>query len=512
MVRLIVKNTFVTVQNDATDSEDEPEVQEKTELSGVHRRFGSSGSLRSAASPRSRSLEAASPRARSPEATQFVEQMANLTTLWETMSPSRSRAASGGFSPTGARSPGAQSPGQGRGRTCQDGYPSGADSLSKDPSQLEVKQLQQKLMEVCQPRDRDASVISEVSTTDVQFRQPWGLSGMIHASSMPSMPHVNSSSSMVSMGYDTGSEAAHSVTGAGFQRNWSNSASDHRFADHSDEVSSLGGGSDGRFDYFDEAGHGDDLDFEMELTIEEEPKERNTEWANPNKPVQRRCRSPGKREVKTELRAGQTKAPKENGSKKAPKSKGDPPATAGSSSPREGGGDRRKADKNDKKEAEQPWRRSQNECRHSLVPKHVNLAEEFANSDHTRPPTTLMIRNIPNRYTQRELIMELEDLGFGGQFDFLYIPLDKGTMSNVGYAFVNFTIPGDAARCMQVFQNYRFKRHRKMSGKIAAISVAHVQGLEANLAHYENAAVNTAKLKQRRPVVMANISSALVES
>ncbi len=30
---------------------------------------------------------------------------------------------------------------------------------------------------------------------------------------------------------------------------------------------------------------------------------------------------------------------------------------------------------------------------------------------------------------------------------------------------------------------------------------------EANLAHYEKSAVNTAKLKNRRPVVMANIST-----
>ncbi|CAE8596173.1 unnamed protein product, partial [Polarella glacialis] len=96
-----------------------------------------------------------------------------------------------------------------------------------------------------------------------------------------------------------------------------------------------------------------------------------------------------------------------------------------------------------------------------------------------------------------------------GTFDFLYIPLDKGTMSNVGYAFVNFMHKESASKCMETFQNYRFRRHRKTSGKIAAISVAHIQGLDANLAHYENAAVNTAKLKQRRPVVMANILNGL---
>ncbi|CAJ1438568.1 unnamed protein product [Effrenium voratum] len=116
------------------------------------------------------------------------------------------------------------------------------------------------------------------------------------------------------------------------------------------------------------------------------------------------------------------------------------------------------------------------------------------------------IRNIPNRYTQQELISELEDLGFAGTFNFLYIPLDKGTMSNVGYAFVNFVDTEWSQKCIDAFQNYRFKRHRKTSGKIAAISAAHLQGLEANLAHYEKSAVNTAKLKQRRPVVMANIS------
>ena len=33
-------------------------------------------------------------------------------------------------------------------------------------------------------------------------------------------------------------------------------------------------------------------------------------------------------------------------------------------------------------------------------------------------------------------------------------------------------------RCMKAFQNYRFKRHRKISGKIAAVSVAHIQGPE----------------------------------
>lgn len=145
------------------------------------------------------------------------------------------------------------------------------------------------------------------------------------------------------------------------------------------------------------------------------------------------------------------------------------------------------------------------DSRHNRVPRNVNLQEEYQSK--VKEVTTLMIRNIPNRYTQRELISELEDLGFAGTFDFLYSPLDKGTMSNVGYAFVNFKSHEYASKCIEAFHNYRFKRHRKTSGKVAAVSAAHLQGLEANLTHYEKTAVNTAKMKQRRPVVLANISS-----
>lgn len=164
----------------------------------------------------------------------------------------------------------------------------------------------------------------------------------------------------------------------------------------------------------------------------------------------------------------------------------------------------------DARQAQQQNRNLPKEYRHGRVPKNFDLAEEYRTAAQERPATTLMIRNIPNRYTQRELILELEALGFAGTFDFLYAPLDKGTMSNVGYAFVNFIDHTWAAKCMESFHGYRFKRHRKASGKIAAVSIAHIQGLEANLAHYKNAAVNTAKLKQRRPLVMANISNSLL--
>ena len=51
--------------------------------------------------------------------------------------------------------------------------------------------------------------------------------------------------------------------------------------------------------------------------------------------------------------------------------------------------------------------------------------------------TTIMIKNIPNKYTQKML---LETIGKHnkGSFDFLYLPIDFKNKCNVGYAFINF--------------------------------------------------------------------------
>jgi hypothetical protein len=152
-------------------------------------------------------------------------------------------------------------------------------------------------------------------------------------------------------------------------------------------------------------------------------------------------------------------------------------------------------------------RASREEFSHSLVPRNHNLEEMYNQSSKGAPPTTMMIRNIPSRYSQTDLMNDLKDLGFAGTFDFLYIPMDKNTTANVGYAFVNFIDATWAQKCMRYFQNYRFKRSQRGSSKLASVSVAHMQGLEKNLQHYENTAVNASKHTMRRPVVMAKIAT-----
>lgn len=142
---------------------------------------------------------------------------------------------------------------------------------------------------------------------------------------------------------------------------------------------------------------------------------------------------------------------------------------------------------------------------HGRVPKNHNMTE-MSNSTKHEPATTLMIRNIPGKYSQNHLMMDLHDTGFADTYDFLYMPIDKGTSNSVGYAFVNFVDPAVATKCIDRFQGHRFTQLQRSSNKMARISVAHLQGLEKNLQHYENTAVNSAKQQQRRPVIMANIS------
>lgn len=59
--------------------------------------------------------------------------------------------------------------------------------------------------------------------------------------------------------------------------------------------------------------------------------------------------------------------------------------------------------------------------------------EKLAND----PRTTLMIRNIPNKYT-KDRLLQLIDVDFMNTYDFFYLPMDFENKCNVGYAFINF--------------------------------------------------------------------------
>jgi len=140
---------------------------------------------------------------------------------------------------------------------------------------------------------------------------------------------------------------------------------------------------------------------------------------------------------------------------------------------------------------------------HLHVPKSTDLTKKFGTHAEEQEITTLMVRNIPNLYTRTMLIEELDSLGFRGEFNFIYLPIDKSTEWNVGYAFVNFVDSNVAAQFTKIMTNYKFCQFDHGSGKVAQVSVAHIQGLQKNLEHYSNTAVQCARVQSHRPLVLA---------
>merc|ERR1711920_71076 len=110
-----------------------------------------------------------------------------------------------------------------------------------------------------------------------------------------------------------------------------------------------------------------------------------------------------------------------------------------------------------------------------------------------------MLRNIPNKYMQENLLEEIDAAGFAGSYDFFYLPMDVRNNANVGYAFINFFRPEEFDRFRLHFEGYQFKRAG--SKKIATVSPAIVQGLKANV---QNLMKKRVTQGMYRPLVLRN--------
>lgn len=102
--------------------------------------------------------------------------------------------------------------------------------------------------------------------------------------------------------------------------------------------------------------------------------------------------------------------------------------------------------------------------------------------------TSLMVRNIPNKYTQQMLLAEFTENGHGpGKIDFFYLPIDFKNRCNRGYAFINFVDYRDIVP----FHRQYFGQHWKVfnSDKICDITYARIQGKAGMLKRFENSAL-----------------------
>ena len=96
--------------------------------------------------------------------------------------------------------------------------------------------------------------------------------------------------------------------------------------------------------------------------------------------------------------------------------------------------------------------------------------------------TTVMIRNIPIKYTDQILTNALSE--FNGKYDCLYMPYDYEKNGNKGYAFINFVNPLHILYFYEKFNGKKWVHFE--SSKICELNCAHFQGINEIQKHAKN--------------------------
>lgn len=111
--------------------------------------------------------------------------------------------------------------------------------------------------------------------------------------------------------------------------------------------------------------------------------------------------------------------------------------------------------------------------------------------------TTLMIKNIPNKYTSKMLLAAIDE-HCRGTYDFIYLPIDFKNKCNVGYAFINMISPSQIIPFHQAFNGKKWEKFN--SEKVATLAYARIQGKSALIAHFQNSSLMNED-KRCRPIL-----------
>ncbi|XP_057970285.1 protein MEI2-like 4 isoform X2 [Malania oleifera] len=111
--------------------------------------------------------------------------------------------------------------------------------------------------------------------------------------------------------------------------------------------------------------------------------------------------------------------------------------------------------------------------------------------------TTLMIKNIPNKYTSKMLLAAIDE-HHRGTYDFIYLPIDFKNKCNVGYAFINMIDPLQIISFHQTFNGKKWEKFN--SEKVATLAYARIQGKAALIAHFQNSSLMNED-KRCRPIL-----------
>ncbi|KAK9059944.1 hypothetical protein SSX86_020648 [Deinandra increscens subsp. villosa] len=100
--------------------------------------------------------------------------------------------------------------------------------------------------------------------------------------------------------------------------------------------------------------------------------------------------------------------------------------------------------------------------------------------------TTLMIKNIPNKYTSKMLIAVIDE-SHRGTYDFVYLPIDFKNKCNMGYAFINMVSPSHIVSFYKALNGKKWEKFN--SEKVASLAYARIQGKAALITHFQNSSL-----------------------
>jgi hypothetical protein len=141
---------------------------------------------------------------------------------------------------------------------------------------------------------------------------------------------------------------------------------------------------------------------------------------------------------------------------------------------------------------------------HNRSRKAASFSTGPGEEDSQKSMTTVMMRNLPVELTRDMLLQLLNDQGFAGEYDFLYMPIDFVKQVGLGYAFLNLVSNDVAPRFWRSFD--RFCSWPVCSSKVCRLgwSTPH-QGLQKHIERYRNSPLMHKDVPDEiRPVLFEN--------
>eukprot|EP00931_Biecheleriopsis_adriatica_P046723 TRINITY_DN26856_c0_g2_i1.p1 TRINITY_DN26856_c0_g2~~TRINITY_DN26856_c0_g2_i1.p1 ORF type:complete len:603 (+),score=92.39 TRINITY_DN26856_c0_g2_i1:72-1880(+) len=135
-------------------------------------------------------------------------------------------------------------------------------------------------------------------------------------------------------------------------------------------------------------------------------------------------------------------------------------------------------------EIQEPMKPAPAKATKEVAPEIIAAREVAESGGGMSGMTSVMMKNVPSKYTQQKLMREINTVGFLGHYDFFYLPLQPHGHGNRGFAFINFSTPEAAQMFYTTFQGKQLRRFT--SETPLAILPADVQGFEQNAEHYAN--------------------------